>query len=57
MKLTDLLKPHIGHDLACTAYGDPNDPADIRIECEDCYEVLISAEAFDEEEAMDENLP
>ena len=48
--MTDILKHHIGHNLACVAYGDPDDPADICIECEDCNEVLISAEAFDTEE-------
>ena len=45
------LKHHIGHNIACVCYGDINDPVDICIECEDCSEVLVSAEAdFDEEE-------
>lgn len=44
------LKPHIGHNIVCVAYGDINDPTDICIECEDCNEVLISAETFNEEE-------
>ena len=44
----ETLKQHIGHKIVCVAYGDPNDPADICIECEDCNEVLISAEAFEE---------
>ena len=42
------LKPHIGHKIVCVAYGDLDYPADICIECEDCNEVLISAEAFEE---------
>lgn len=44
------LKNHIGHDIVCVAYGDIDNPCDICIECEDCNEVLISAETFDEEE-------
>lgn len=44
------LKPHIGHNVVCTCYGGADDPNDICIECEDCCEVLISAETFDGEE-------
>ena len=44
------LKPHIGHNIVCVSYGkDGEEPVDICIECEDCNEVLISAESFDEE--------
>lgn len=38
------LKPHIGHRISCVCYGDFKNPADICIECEDCCEVLVSAE-------------
>lgn len=41
------LKEHIGHNIVCVAYGDINDPVDICIECEDCCEVLVSAEDFE----------
>ena len=44
----EILKPHIGHSIVCVAYGDINNPHDICIECEDCNEVLISAESSDE---------
>ena len=44
------LKNHIGHDIVCVAYGDIDNPDDFCIECEDCNEVLVSAETFDEEE-------
>lgn len=45
------LRPHIGHNITCVYYGKKNeDPVDICIECEDCNEVLISAEDFGEEE-------
>lgn len=44
------LRPHIGHNVVCVDYGDKDEPADICIECEDCNEVLISAETFDYEE-------
>lgn len=47
------LRPHIGHNLVCVYYGDKDDPADICIECEDCCEVLISAETFEFEEDND----
>ena len=43
------LKTHIGHNIVCVAYGDINNPDDICIECEDCNEVLISAETFEDE--------
>lgn len=44
------LRPHIGHNVVCVCYGDIDDPVDICIECEDCMQVLVSAEDFDEEE-------
>ena len=45
------LKPHIGHRIVCVAYGESiDDIADICIECEDCNDVLVSAESFDLEE-------
>lgn len=47
----ETLRPHIGHSIACVAYGKENeDPVDICIECEDCNTVLISAEDFDKED-------
>lgn len=45
------LRSHIGHSVACVHYGDPENPADICIECEDCNEVLVSAEDFNEPES------
>lgn len=44
------LQEHIGHRIVCACYGDPDDPADICIECEDCQAILISAEDYDFEE-------
>ena len=41
------LKPHVGHKIACVCYGNADDPWDICIECEDCNEVLVSAETFE----------
>lgn len=49
------LKPHIGHDIVCVAYGDINHPVDICIECEDCNEILVSAEDFEEGDLMENN--
>ena len=54
MKMMDILRPHIGHRIQCGCYGNPDYPQDICLECVDCNEVLISAEAFDYEEATDE---
>ena len=48
--MRERLRPHIGHRIVCVCYCDPDDPADICIECEDCYEVLVSAETFEFEE-------
>lgn len=42
------LRPHVGHDIVCVYYGDPDDPADVCIECETCGCVLVSAEDYDE---------
>ena len=42
-------KEHIGHNIECVIYGDPENPVDICIECADCGCVLVSAEDFDEE--------
>lgn len=47
--LYDHLRQHLGHTLECVAYGDPNNPQDICIECVDCNEVLISVETLEEE--------
>jgi hypothetical protein len=43
------LKPHIGHNIVCVGYGNETELIDICIECEDCNEVLISSEDFEEE--------
>ena len=48
--MREKLRHHIGHNVVCVCYGDPNDPVDICIECEDCNEVLISTEIFEIEE-------
>lgn len=51
--MTEKLLPHVGHEISCVAYGDRDDPSDVRIECEDCYTVLVSAEDFDQDMAGD----
>jgi len=59
MKLTNYmaqkLKEHIGHHISCVRYGSADDPDDICIECDDCYEVLVSAEDFENDEFEDED--
>ena len=51
--MTEKLLPHVGHEISCVAYGDCDDPSDVRIECEDCYTVLVSAEDFNQDMAGD----
>lgn len=48
MNWYDRLKEHVGHTLECVRYGSPDSSADICIECLDCNEVIISAEAEDD---------
>ncbi len=45
--LYDDLSQHLGHKIVIIAYGDPSIPANIAIECEDCNEVLLSADVPD----------
>ena len=44
--LWNLLKDHIGHDVYIVYYGDPDDPANIALECNDCGEVILDAELY-----------
>ena len=44
--LWNLLNDHIGHNVEIVYYGDPNDPADICLECLDCNEVILDAEIY-----------
>jgi len=44
--LWNLLKKHAGHEVEIVTYGDPNDPADVCLECEDCGEVILDAEVY-----------
>lgn len=46
------LRNHIGHKIECVAYGDPNDPENIAVECTDCNEVLMD---FDRPDQADES--
>ena len=44
--LWDILKKHRGHQVYITSYGDPEHPANICLECEDCGEVVLDAELY-----------
>ena len=44
--LWDLLLKHRNHDVAIVTYGDPDAPADVCLECEDCGEVVLDAELY-----------
>lgn len=41
-----ILKKHRGHQVYITSYGDPEHPANICLECEDCNEVVLDAELY-----------
>jgi hypothetical protein len=41
--LWDILKQHFGHHVVVALYGDPDDPVDVCLECEDCGCVLLDA--------------
>lgn len=56
MLLWNLLKKHIGHNVQIVVYGDPNDPADICLECEDCDEVILDAELYTLQARNDEEV-
>lgn len=44
--LWNILKAHFGHSVCIACYGDPSNPVDVCLECEDCGEVLIDAELY-----------
>lgn len=44
--LWNLLSEHFGHHITIAKYGNPDNPADICLECEDCNAVLIDAELY-----------
>lgn len=37
------LRSHAGHEVKCIAYGDPDDPSNVAVECTDCEEVILEA--------------
>lgn len=43
------LRNHVGHHIVCVSYGNEENPTDICLECEDCGEVLVSAEDYKSE--------
>lgn len=42
--LWKLLLAHRGHRVSIVSYGDPADPKNVSLECEDCGEVILDAE-------------
>lgn len=44
--LWNLLLKHKGHNVAIVTYGNPNAPADVCLECEDCSKVILDAEIY-----------
>ena len=44
--LWDILLAHTGHDVKVVTYGDPDDPVDVALECDDCNQVLLDADLY-----------
>lgn len=44
--LWNKLKEHYGHNVCIAVYGDPNDPANVSLECEECGSVILDAEMY-----------
>ena len=44
--LWDRLLAHRDHQVYIVSYGDPDDPVDVCLECEDCGEVILDAELY-----------
>lgn len=44
------LKRHVGHEVKCIEYGDPDDPENVTVECTDCEEVILDAEGAPDRE-------
>ena len=45
MSLFDKIKDHVGHTIEAVTYGDPDDPANVAIECTDCCVVITDEDA------------
>lgn len=45
-ELWDRLLAHKGHQLVVACYGNPEDPENVSLECEDCCEVVLDAEIY-----------
>ena len=41
MSYTELIR-HIGHKIVCVTYGQPAKPVGVSVECETCWEALIT---------------
>lgn len=56
------LKAHWGHSVVIAQYGDPDDPDDVCLECEDCGSVILDAGLYalcaaDDHQKMQERRP
>jgi len=43
-----LISEHANHHVVIAVYGEKENPADVCLECEDCSNVIISAEDYSE---------
>ena len=52
------LKPHVGHEVVCTAYGEEGNPVNVSVECIECNETLFSMDApAESQEDAEEDYP
>ena len=49
--LLEKMKNHVGHNMVCVNYGTP--AVNVSIECEDCCEVIVSAD-FEPDQTKEE---
>ena len=45
-RLWDRLLEHFGHHIVVAKYGNPDDPDNVCLECEDCNTVVVDAELY-----------
>jgi hypothetical protein len=43
--LFEKMRAHWGHDIEIGLYGEPDDPANMAVECVTCYEVIVDEDA------------
>jgi hypothetical protein len=56
MSYTELIR-HVGHKIVCVTYGQPAKPVGVSVECETCWEALITEDNPVRSLCQDEHTP